>query len=173
MRLVHVNAADLDLAEDWLRQASGPPPVIVSDVDDAPLAAGLAMRHGLRHHVLPDTPDRPEALRLRPLLGRVADEAVILSEPARMSMVFLSGEEQPAWNDRYPAVRVLHALAQRVRRLLAGFDGDDGLAFAKSTRSLKRESSGFVWRDAAGRDEALLFSFWLRERFSVCVTSLS
>ncbi|MFC0408207.1 motility associated factor glycosyltransferase family protein [Roseomonas elaeocarpi] len=113
MKIVHVNAADADLAENWLRQAPGVPTVLVSDLEDAPIAAGIARRHGLRHFVLPDAPDRPEALRLRPLLGHVGDEAVILSEPARMSMVFLGGQEQPAWNDRYPAVRVLHALGVR------------------------------------------------------------
>ena len=119
MTFVHVNAADADLAEEWLRATpnrlfGGGAPVILSDEEDAPIAAGIARRHGLAHHAIPDAPDRPEALRLRPLLGPVgAREAVILSEPARMSMVFLSGEEQPAWNDRYPAVRVMHALGAR------------------------------------------------------------
>ncbi|MFT8243826.1 hypothetical protein [Roseomonas sp. BN140053] len=119
MRLVHVNAADADLAAAWLRDApGGDPPLLVCDAADAPIAAGLALRHGLEHAVLPDAPDRPEALRLRPLLGRVSPEAVVIAEPSRMVMVFKEGEEQPAWNDRFPAVRVMHALGARRFRFL-------------------------------------------------------
>ena len=72
MTFVHVNAADADLAEEWLRATpnrlfGGGAPVILSDEEDAPIAAGIARSHGLAHHAIPDAPDRPEALRLRPL----------------------------------------------------------------------------------------------------------
>ncbi|UFN50306.1 hypothetical protein LPC08_06685 [Roseomonas sp. OT10] len=115
MRLVHVNAADADLAEAWLHETpvGGVPPLLLGDAADAPFLAGLARRHGLRHAVLPPAPDHPEALRLRPLLGHVAEAGLVLAEPAALPLRFRPGETQPAWNDRFPAVRVMHALGVR------------------------------------------------------------
>ena len=112
MRAVHVNAADAALAEAWLRDARGEAPLLVADAADAPFLAALARRHGLDHALLPPEPDRPEALRLRPWLGRL-EAAAILSEPARLPLRFRDGAVQPAWNDRFPAVRALHALGVR------------------------------------------------------------
>ena len=60
-----------------------------------------------------------------------------------------------------PQSASLAPIGQRVLRLLAGLDGEDGLFLAKSTRSLKRESSGLVCRDAVGTDEPLSFSVFL------------
>ena len=82
MTFVHVNAADADLAEEWLRATpnrlfGGGAPVILSDEEDAPIAAGIARRHGLAHHAIPDAPDRPEARVMPPCSATISSCAAL------------------------------------------------------------------------------------------------
>ena len=105
MMFVHVNAADADLAEEWLRATpnrlfGGGAPVILSDEEDAPIAAGIARRHGLAHHAIPDAPDRPEALRLRPLLGPVGARVIWMS-CGRTNATALASPESLTSGTRY------------------------------------------------------------------------
>ncbi|RVT90587.1 hypothetical protein EOD42_23430 [Rhodovarius crocodyli] len=115
LTLAYVAASDLDVAAAWLQRAlaEGRRPVLVADAADLPILRSLAMRFNLESHVLPGAPDWPEALALRPLMGRVAREgaeAVFLCDPVPFAMVFNHNEIAPSWTDRFPAVRVLHGL---------------------------------------------------------------
>ncbi|MBO1075806.1 motility associated factor glycosyltransferase family protein [Roseomonas marmotae] len=123
LTLAYVAASDVDLATAWLQQtvAQGQKPVLVSDAADRPVLRALALRFGLEHHLLPGAPDWPEALALRPLLGRIAQgqaEAVFLCDPVPFNMVFRNNEVVPSWADRFPAVRVLHQLGVRDFRFI-------------------------------------------------------
>jgi hypothetical protein len=115
LTLAYVAASDVDLATAWLRRAlsEGQQPVLVADAADRPVLRALALRFGLEHHLLPGAPDWPEALTLRPLMARVAQEkaeAVFLCDPVPFNMVFRNNEVVPSWADRFPAVRVLHQM---------------------------------------------------------------
>lgn len=128
LTLALVAASDLDLATAWLQRAigEGRRPVLVAEAAELAVLRGLALRFGLEHHALPGSPDWPEALALRPLMQRIAEEgaeAALLCDPVPFAMVFRGNEVAPSWVDRFPAVRVLHALGVRDYRFV-GREGE-------------------------------------------------
>lgn len=93
----------------------------------------------------------PEAIKNRP------------TEPSYL-MAYLIRQpvaKPAAWQLNYVCYMTETLITQRVLRLLAGLDGEDGFFLAKSTRSLKRASSGLGWRDAVDTDALFPFSVFL------------